>query len=107
MTIATTSAAKHCKPTPTDAEARVATALPGRVLVDLKRPAETAAQLLGWPHVGPGHRCSRGRRCRRQRRLENSIRGPVRGGPRDRLILSFTPDARDLGKVIASLRQAF
>jgi hypothetical protein len=40
-------------------------------------------------------------------RWETSVQGPVRGGPRDHLIIPFAPGPRDVGRVAAALRRVF
>jgi hypothetical protein len=93
----------------------VAKHLPGTILINPRRPCETAAQFLNWLAEQPRPAALSREEMRRQiwnfldgnTVWKTSIHGPVRGGPRDHLILPFAPSARDVGKLAAALRQAF
>jgi hypothetical protein len=93
----------------------VARHLPGTILINPSRPAETAAQFLDWLVGQPRPAALSREEIRRHicnfldgnTVWKTSVRGPVRGGPRDHLIMPFAPGPRDVGKVAAGLRQAF
>src|SRR5882762_4634932 len=92
----------------------VAKHLPDATLVNPGRPDETAAQFLNWLTRQPRPVALSREEMRRQiwtflddnTVWKTSIRGPVRGGPRDHLILPFAPGSRDVGRVAAALRRA-
>ena len=101
MTIATTSAAKHCKLTQTDGS--LARPCPGRPQAPGRDSGAVARLALT---SAPASGALAGGDADGNAVWKTSIRGPVRGGPRDHLIPPIAPDARDLGKVVAALRQA-
>jgi hypothetical protein len=81
-----------------------------------RRPAETAAKFLDWLAGQPRKPAVLSREAMRRdiwnfldgpARWETSVQGPVRGGPRDHLIIPFAPGPRDVGRVAAALRRAF
>jgi hypothetical protein len=88
----------------------------GTILINPHRPAETATKFLYWLAGQTSTPAVLSRDAMRQQiwnfldgpaRWETSVQGPVRGGPRDHLIIPFAPGRRDVGRVATALRRAF
>lgn len=89
----------------------------GCYFIDPRQPEHTANQFLDWygkqkseqrePLTRRGTRASIYNFLDTAAWWKTSIRGPVKGGSRDHLILPFCPSARDINRIALALRQAF
>lgn len=87
----------------------------GCYFIDPKQPQSTAAQFLDWLAKQPKREplSRQGMRMAIYNFLDTaawwktSIRGPVKGGPRDHLIIPVCPSTRDINRIAQTLQQAF